>query len=135
MPRGSILSTLRLRHIRLRAHFRSHPEYYAKEYLSRNQKPIIMDGGGKYLSRGNKTISIRSRRSGSYYWLLRILIRRKLRLTRRPMPKLSCMVKSTLNSGFMQSKGLTQQRLNDRMNVPKAVFLLCVNKARGPGKN
>jgi len=59
MPRGSILSTLRLRHIGLRAHFRSHPEYYAKEYLSRNQKPIIIDGGGKYLSRGNKTISIR----------------------------------------------------------------------------
>ena len=34
-------------------------ENYAKEYLSRSQKPIITDGGGKFLSRGNKTISIR----------------------------------------------------------------------------
>ena len=35
------------------------PENYAKEYLSRSQKPIITDGGGKFLSRGSKTISIR----------------------------------------------------------------------------
>ncbi|MGB8577493.1 MAG: DUF1330 domain-containing protein [Pseudolabrys sp.] len=34
-------------------------ENYAKEYLSRSQKPIITDGGGKFLSRGSKTISIR----------------------------------------------------------------------------
>jgi uncharacterized protein (DUF1330 family) len=34
-------------------------ENYAKEYLSRNQKPIITEGGGKFLSRGSKTISIR----------------------------------------------------------------------------
>jgi uncharacterized protein (DUF1330 family) len=32
---------------------------YAREYLSRNLKPIIDDGGGKFLSRGNKSISIR----------------------------------------------------------------------------
>jgi uncharacterized protein (DUF1330 family) len=35
------------------------PENYAKEYLSRSLKPIITDGGGKFLSRGSKTISIR----------------------------------------------------------------------------
>ena len=35
------------------------PENYANEYLSRSQKPIITDGGGKFLSRGSKTISIR----------------------------------------------------------------------------
>jgi len=34
-------------------------ENYAKEYLSRSQKPIITDGEGKFLSRGSKTISIR----------------------------------------------------------------------------
>jgi uncharacterized protein (DUF1330 family) len=34
-------------------------ENYAKEYLSRSQKPIITDGRGKFLSRGNKSISIR----------------------------------------------------------------------------
>ena len=34
-------------------------ENCAKEYLSRSQKPIITDGGGKFLSRGSKTISIR----------------------------------------------------------------------------
>ena len=34
-------------------------ENYAKEYLSRSQKPIITEGGGKFLSRGTKTISIR----------------------------------------------------------------------------
>ena len=34
-------------------------ENYAKEYLARSQKPIITDGGGKFLSRGSKTISIR----------------------------------------------------------------------------
>jgi len=35
------------------------PENYAKEYLSRSQKPIITDGRGKFLSRGAKVISIR----------------------------------------------------------------------------
>ena len=34
-------------------------ENYAKEYLSRSQKPIITEGGGKFISRGSKTISIR----------------------------------------------------------------------------
>jgi uncharacterized protein (DUF1330 family) len=34
-------------------------ENYAKEYLSRSAKPINEDGGGKFLSRGGKTISIR----------------------------------------------------------------------------
>src|SRR5260370_34119461 len=34
-------------------------ENYAKEYLSRSQKPIITEGGGRFLSRGSKTISIR----------------------------------------------------------------------------
>jgi uncharacterized protein (DUF1330 family) len=32
---------------------------YAKEYLSRSGKPILEDGGGKFLSRGSKTISIK----------------------------------------------------------------------------
>jgi len=35
------------------------PENYAKEYLSRSLKPIITEGGGKFLSRGSKTLSIR----------------------------------------------------------------------------
>jgi uncharacterized protein (DUF1330 family) len=35
------------------------PENCAKEYLSRSQKPIITEGGGKFLSRGSKTLSIR----------------------------------------------------------------------------
>ena len=35
------------------------PENYAKEYLSRSQKPIITESGGKFISRGSKTISIR----------------------------------------------------------------------------
>ena len=34
-------------------------ENYAKEYLSRSGKPINDDGGGKFLSRGNKAISIK----------------------------------------------------------------------------
>ena len=34
-------------------------ENYAKEYLSRSQKPIITECGGKFLSHGSKTISIR----------------------------------------------------------------------------
>ena len=32
---------------------------YAKEYLSRSAKPINEEGGGKFLSRGSKAISIR----------------------------------------------------------------------------
>jgi len=32
---------------------------YAKEYLSRSAKPINEEGGGKFLSRGSKSISIR----------------------------------------------------------------------------
>jgi uncharacterized protein (DUF1330 family) len=32
---------------------------YAKEYLSRSGKPINEEGGGKFLSRGSKAISIR----------------------------------------------------------------------------
>jgi uncharacterized protein (DUF1330 family) len=32
---------------------------YAKQYLSRSAKPINEEGGGKFLSRGNKAISIR----------------------------------------------------------------------------
>lgn len=32
---------------------------YAREYLSRSAKPINEEGGGKFLSRGAKTISIR----------------------------------------------------------------------------
>jgi uncharacterized protein (DUF1330 family) len=32
---------------------------YAKEYLSRSGKPIIDEGGGKFLSRGSKAIAIR----------------------------------------------------------------------------
>jgi uncharacterized protein (DUF1330 family) len=32
---------------------------YAKEYLSRSAKPINEEGGGKFLSRGGKAISIR----------------------------------------------------------------------------
>ena len=32
---------------------------YAREYLSRSRKPILEDGGGKFLSRGSKTISIK----------------------------------------------------------------------------
>ena len=34
-------------------------ENYAKEYLSRSGKPINDEGGGKFLSRGNKSISIK----------------------------------------------------------------------------
>ena len=41
------------------------PENYAKEYLSRSQKPIITDGGGKFLSREAKAYRLEaSRRSG-----------------------------------------------------------------------
>ena len=32
---------------------------YAKEYLSRAVKAIIQEGGGKFLSRGSKSVSIR----------------------------------------------------------------------------
>jgi uncharacterized protein (DUF1330 family) len=32
---------------------------YAKEYLSRSSRPINEEGGGKFLSRGGKTVSIR----------------------------------------------------------------------------
>jgi uncharacterized protein (DUF1330 family) len=32
---------------------------YAREYLSRSAKPIIEEGGGKFLSRGSRTVSIR----------------------------------------------------------------------------
>jgi uncharacterized protein (DUF1330 family) len=32
---------------------------YAREYQSRSVKPIVEEGGGKFLSRGAKTISIR----------------------------------------------------------------------------
>jgi len=32
---------------------------YAKEYLSRSAKPINEEGGGKFLSRGSKSISIK----------------------------------------------------------------------------
>jgi uncharacterized protein (DUF1330 family) len=35
------------------------PENYAKEYVSRSVKAISEVGGGKFLSRGSKTISIR----------------------------------------------------------------------------
>ena len=34
-------------------------ENYAKEYVSRSNKAIITDGGGKFLSRASKSISIR----------------------------------------------------------------------------
>jgi uncharacterized protein (DUF1330 family) len=32
---------------------------YAKEYLSRSGKPIMVEGGGKFLSRGSNSISIK----------------------------------------------------------------------------
>jgi uncharacterized protein (DUF1330 family) len=34
-------------------------EGYAKEYQSRSAKPILEEGGGKFLSRGGKAISIK----------------------------------------------------------------------------
>jgi uncharacterized protein (DUF1330 family) len=32
---------------------------YAREYQSRSAKPIIEEGGGKFLARGSRTVSIR----------------------------------------------------------------------------
>jgi uncharacterized protein (DUF1330 family) len=37
----------------------SDQEGYAREYQSRSAKPIVEEGGGKFLSRGGKIISIR----------------------------------------------------------------------------
>jgi hypothetical protein len=89
-------------------------ENYAKEYLSRSQKPIITDGGGKFLSRGSN-----SQKSTG-------LIGRKLRLTLRPMLKLSCMVKGTQNSGFLRSRVVAIERSSHvrlSANDPKRTFV------------
>jgi hypothetical protein len=71
---------------------------YAKEYQSRAVKPIQEEGGGKFLSRGSKSISIRvNRRSELFCSFLKALTRRKPRLLLQATRKLTHMEKDTPN--------------------------------------